>query len=101
MNWFKKFFENVGAWFNRKPKQVITARPEATPVVEISRQPGLTCPECATRIQVSISMLLSHQPVVCPACGLVLELDVHQSEGALNALRKLQHGLDAARQAGK
>ncbi len=98
-----KLFSRLANWFKEliRKKQTVTpanavAQPERTPVVEVSRQPGLTCPECNTRIPISINSLLQQAPVICPGCQLILEVDAQQSKGALSALQKLQDGLKAA-----
>jgi len=91
-SWFKGLF---------KKKEVAAAAasvaiPEPTPVVEVSHQPGLLCPECGTRIQISITVLLQQRPVICQGCQLELNVDAQQSKGALSALQRLQDGLTAA-----
>jgi DNA-directed RNA polymerase subunit RPC12/RpoP len=88
-NWWRSLFP--------KPE---TATPseikETTPAVEISRTPGLKCPECGTRMIVSIQNLINLEPVHCPGCGLELTIDAESSQSALESLRKLQSGLDEA-----
>ena len=72
---------------------------EKTPEVEISRTPGINCPECSTRLIVSIAHLVNLHPVVCSNCGLELVIDPEKSKGALDSLRKLQAGLNKASKA--
>lgn len=67
------------------------------PVVEVSRDPGLRCPECATHIRVTIADLLYVGSVVCPTCHLVLEVDKERSHGAIDALAKLEAAHEQAR----
>lgn len=67
-----------------------------TPSVSISKNPGLNCPECGIRIPINIQMLLSSNAVICPSCSLELEIDKDKSESALQALGKLQSGLQEA-----
>ena len=69
---------------------------EKTPEVEISRTPGINCPECSTRLVVSISHLVNLQPVICPSCGLELIIDSEKSKGAIDSLKRLQEGLNQA-----
>jgi hypothetical protein len=71
---------------------------QKSPAVEISRAPGLTCPECGYRIQVSIPMLISGQPLVCTGCSLVLHVEQDRSAAALNALKQLNVSLNQAQQ---
>ncbi len=101
------FFEHLFKWFRRKfgfakvaPTEAAVPVPEPTPVVEVSKQPGLSCPECGTRIPISFDNLLRQVPVVCQGCQLVLHVDPQQSKGALSALQKLQDGLAAAGKTG-
>ncbi len=74
---------------------------EPIPAVEISREPGLRCPECNTLIPVSIAELLHVGAVVCPNCTLMLEVDRERSHGALDALQRLQSAHDEARRIGR
>ena len=60
---------------------------EATP---IAAQPGLVCPECSTKIAITIPMLLSGQPFYCTACFLQISVNQTESAAALSALHKLQ-----------
>lgn len=73
-----------------------TSTVEKTPEVEISRTPGINCPECSTRLIVSITHLVNLHPLVCSKCGLELVIDPEKSKGALDSLRKLQAGLNQA-----
>lgn len=95
MNLLRRFKKWLIGLFTLKYTKLLDL--EATPEVQISRQPGLNCPECTTRIPISIQILLNSGSVTCPGCSLSLEIDRQQSEGALHALQKLQNGLDAAR----
>lgn len=91
------YLQKVSEWFTGlffKKKTVKKENP--TPAVSISKNPGLNCPECATRIPVDIKMLLQSNAITCPSCSLELEVDREKSEGALNALSKLQSGLHEA-----
>lgn len=86
---------SITAWWNR----LLGRQPlEPTPVVEVSRNPGLRCPECSTHIHVTIADLLYVGSVVCPTCHLVLEVDSERSHGAIDALAKLEAAHDQARE---
>lgn len=89
INWWKGFFA-------KSEKQAPSVAKEVTPAVEISRTPGLKCPECGTRMIVSIQNLVNLEPVECPGCELELTIDVENSQSALESLRRLQSGLDEA-----
>jgi len=94
-------FSKIKTWFSglfsgSKTVEVTPKVAEPTPAVEISRTPGINCPECKTRLVVSIQHLIQYQPVVCYNCGLELMIDQDKSQGAIESLRKLQSGLDQA-----
>ena len=59
-------------------------------VTPIATQPGLVCPECSTRIAITIPMLLSGQPFYCTGCFLEISVNQTESAAALSALNKLQ-----------
>jgi hypothetical protein len=63
-----------------------------------SRQPGLTCPKCSYRIQITIPMLLSGQPVICSQCFLRLDIDRSSSKESLLALEKLHADFERAKE---
>ena len=54
--------------------------------------PGMPCPECGTRLVVTMEQLLGSGQVVC-TCGLVLRVDAEQSEETLRDLRALEERL--------
>jgi hypothetical protein len=66
------------------------AAPAPLPYTPIAAQPGLNCPDCGTKITVTIPMLLSGQPFYCTACFLEIRVNHTESAPALNALQKLQ-----------
>ncbi|MEY4581904.1 MAG: hypothetical protein RL701_6607 [Pseudomonadota bacterium] len=70
------------------PAEVITG--------PISRSPGLTCPQCGHRIQITIDLILGGH-VVCPSCFLQLSVERDQSREALAALERLNYQLNQAR----
>ncbi len=83
----------------RKAKSTLTNLPKDETVVDkkvskkksigIKQVPGLDCPQCGFRIQVSIPMLLSGEPIICPSCGLKLSVDQEKSRTCLYELRKV------------
>ena len=66
---------------------------------ETRRVPGLDCPQCGFRIQLSVAMLLSGEPVLCPACDLKLSVDREESQACLNELRKVCAAIQKAEEA--
>ncbi len=67
----------------------------------ISPQPGIPCPKCGYKIQVSIPLLLSGESVTCPSCLLQLNVDKNKSSESLAALNKLQEGMEKAGKMGR
>lgn len=98
LNWVIKVKNWIAGVFQKKQIGAVKSAvfSERTPEVEISRAPGINCPECTTRLVVSIQHLISLEPVVCPTCGLELEIDAQKSQGAIDSLKKLQFGLNQA-----
>jgi transcription elongation factor Elf1 len=86
MAFLRRVLSSISVWWDR---HLGRTSEEAIPVVEVSRDPGLTCPECGTRMKVTIADLLSVGAVACPSCHLVLEVDTDRSKGALQALSTL------------
>ena len=60
------------------------------------RPPGLDCPQCGTRLTVTIQMLLASTPVQCHECTLVLHVDRQASKECLERLEALQAAIDRA-----
>jgi hypothetical protein len=96
LNWIFGFLRWTPV--DRKASEIPEQKGQEPPVVEISRTPGLTCPECGYRIQVSIPLLLTGQPLVCAGCSLVLHVEQEKSAAALGALKQLDVSLNQARQ---
>lgn len=92
--------ESIKRWFSSffGTQKITTAEvlPEFTPEIAVSKKPGLSCPVCNHRIIVSIENLLSDQSLLCPSCGLELTVDQEKSQTALEALDRLQSGLNQA-----
>lgn len=59
----------------------------------MNNKPGLNCPECNFKITISIEQLVSGSSVICPSCGLKLEIDNQKSKPAINAVKKLDNAL--------
>ena len=64
------------------------------PSHERSRAPGLACPQCGFRIQVTIEALLKNLTVSCSSCGLALSIDQEKSKPAINALEDLYNSIE-------
>ncbi len=56
---------------------------------------GLLCPTCASKIPVSMEILLGGM-LICPNCLLQLKIDTQQSADTLKALQQLKTGFDKA-----
>ncbi len=97
-NWLTKLKQNflrLLGWGGESQK--LPEPKEETPEVEISRRPGLSCPECGTKLIISMESLLSYEPVHCHNCGLELIIDQEKSKQSIESLRKLNDGLNQAK----
>ena len=83
LKWLLHFIENG----DKKKENIVTT---------LSKDPGLTCPQCQNKIKISIPMLLTGQPIVCQNCFLTLSIDNEKSSESLNALKKLQTDFEKA-----
>lgn len=61
---------------------------------ELHRPPGLECPQCGFRIQVTIEALLKNLAVCCSSCGLGLSIDREKSKPAIDALDNLHKSIE-------
>lgn len=59
------------------------------PSNELNQAPGLECPQCGFRIQVTFEILLKDLAVRCNSCGLELFIDQEKSKPAIDALEDL------------
>lgn len=96
-NWLTKLKQNfLGLFGWNSETDTPPAVEEGIPEVEISRQPGLSCPECGTRLMITMESLINYEPVQCHTCGLELTIDQEKSKQSIESLRKLQDGLSQA-----
>lgn len=52
--------------------------------------PGIQCPRCGNLIPASIQQVLFANNLLCPTCGLRLNIDKNKSEKALKILAKVE-----------
>jgi hypothetical protein len=104
MKWFNQLRKAVAEWLMPTDENLLAPTNASVPEVDvltevppvlapftpIAAQPGLNCPECSTKIAITIPMLLSVQPFYCTACFLEISVNQTESAAALNALQKLQ-----------
>jgi hypothetical protein len=64
-------------------------RPLSVPSANV---PGIPCPDCGTRISVTMEQILSGNKIVCQ-CGLALSVDTERSKETLRDLRELRRQL--------
>lgn len=62
----------------------------------MNQSPGLICPQCGFRIQVTIEMLLNNPSICCTSCGLELSIDRDKSKPALNSLKAIYEDIKEA-----
>ena len=96
-NWFAKIKESVLKFFGVSTESTkLVDKKEEVPEIEIAKQPGLNCPECGTRLIITMDALLNYEPVNCHGCGLELTIDQEKSKSSIESLRKLKTGLNEA-----
>jgi hypothetical protein len=98
--WFNKLRKAVADWLMPTDENLLASTnttapeteivPELKVITPIAAQPGLICPECSTKIAITIPMLLSGHPFYCTSCFLEITVNQTESAPALNALHKLQ-----------
>ena len=59
----------------------------------MNNKPGLNCPKCSFKIIISIEQLVSGNSIICPSCGLKLDIDSQKSKQAIKAVKKLDNAL--------
>jgi transcription elongation factor Elf1 len=67
---------------------------EKHPPNQLNQAPGLECPQCGIRIQVSLEVLLKNLVVSCGSCGLKLSIDRKKSKPAIDAMENLYNSLE-------
>jgi hypothetical protein len=101
--WLNQLYQRCIRLFKSRTKIAEIPLPEPLPAPPstpaATQGQGLKCPECKSAIPVSIPLLLSGGPFVCPGCGLRLNVNRGESQSALGALAKLDVGMKKARQA--
>ncbi len=55
--------------------------------------PGITCPQCGNLIPTSIQQILFSRVLLCPTCGLKLNIDKKKSDKALKILAKVDEAM--------
>ena len=64
------------------------------PQVDITRQQmrpsGMPCPQCGGFIPVSMQQIIADSSILCPHCGLRLNINQQESRPAIEALKKFQ-----------
>lgn len=50
---------------------------------------GLPCPECNSKIEISLKQIISDGPIKCNNCGLKIALSKTESKSVLDSLNKL------------
>ena len=59
----------------------------------LNQAPGLECPQCGFRIQITFETLFEDLAVCCSICGLELFIDQQKSKPAIDALEDLYRSM--------
>ena len=55
-----------------------------------NRPSGMPCPQCKGFIPISMQQIIMESSVVCPHCGLRLNINHQESQPAIEALKKFK-----------
>ena len=74
-------------------RQSYNSNPGA-PLVGVTQQAqrpsGMPCPQCGGFIPVSMQQIITDSSILCPHCGLRLNINQQESRPAIDALKKFQ-----------
>ena len=59
-------------------------------VATANRPSGMPCPQCKGFIPISMQQIIMESSVVCPHCGLRLNINHPESQPAIEALKKFK-----------
>jgi len=57
---------------------------------QAQRPSGMPCPQCGGFIPVSMQQIIADSSILCPHCGLRLNINHQESRPAIDALKKFQ-----------
>ena len=57
---------------------------------QAQRPSGMPCPQCGGFIPVSMQQIIADSSILCPHCGLRLNINQQESRPAIDALKKFQ-----------
>lgn len=57
---------------------------------QAQRPSGMPCPQCGGFIPVSMQQIITDSSILCPNCGLRLNINQQESRPAIDALKKFQ-----------
>jgi DNA-directed RNA polymerase subunit RPC12/RpoP len=57
---------------------------------QAQRPSGMPCPQCGGFIPVSMQQIITDSSILCPHCGLRLNINQQESRPAIDALKKFQ-----------
>lgn len=57
---------------------------------QAQRPSGMPCPQCGGFIPVSMQQIIADSSILCPHCGLRLNINHQESQTAIEALKKFQ-----------
>jgi transcription elongation factor Elf1 len=54
------------------------------------KRPGFPCPECNSKIEISLKNIISDGPIKCNNCGLKITLSKTESKSVLDSLNTIK-----------
>ena len=75
---------------NRQSYNSNPGAPHVGVTQQAQRPSGMPCPQCNGFIPVSMQQIITDSSILCPHCGLRLNINQQESRPAIDALKKFQ-----------
>ena len=75
---------------NRQSYNSNPGAPHVGVTQQAQRPSGMPCPQCGGFIPVSMQQIITDSSILCPHCGLRLNINQQESRPAIDALEKFQ-----------
>lgn len=76
--------------YNQQPNNSNPGAPHVGVTQQAQRPSGMPCPQCSGFIPVTMQQIIIDSSIICPHCGLRLNINQQESRQAIEALKKFQ-----------
>ena len=83
-------YTNKEIMYNQQPNNSNPGTPHVGVTQQAQRPSGMPCPQCGGFIPVSMQQIITDPAILCPHCGLRLNINHQESQPAIEALKKFQ-----------